>query len=88
MWQVLADGLGTGLADDLEAWVEYEQGSRNRKQVTFSRGLRRRYWLAEEETDEEIAEKDLGSEKSARSTGGDVVGHPGLRGGAAHRRGG
>jgi hypothetical protein len=62
MWQVLADGLDTGLADDLEAWVEYEQGSHNRKQVTFSRGLRRRYRLAEEETDEEIAETDLGSD--------------------------
>jgi hypothetical protein len=62
MWQVLADGLATGLADDLEAWAEYEQGSHNRKQVTFSRGLRRRYRLAEEETDEEIAERDLGSD--------------------------
>jgi hypothetical protein len=88
MWQVLADGLGTGLADDLEAWVEYEQGSRNRKQVTFSRGLRRRYRLAEEETDEEIAERrtsariicSLYRRRRGRSSG--------LRGGAAHRRGG
>jgi hypothetical protein len=62
MWQVLADGLATGLADDLEAWAQYEQGSHNRKQVTFSRGLRQRYRLAEEETDEEIAETDLGSD--------------------------
>jgi hypothetical protein len=62
MWQVLADGLATGLADDLETWAEYEQGSHNRKQVTFSRGLRRRYRLAEEESDEEIAETDLGSD--------------------------
>jgi hypothetical protein len=59
MWQVLADGLASGLADDLETWAEYEQGSHNRKQATFSHGLRRRYRLAEEETDEEITEKDL-----------------------------
>lgn len=62
MWQVLADGLATGLADDFEAWFEYEQASHGRKQVTFSRGLRRRYRLAEEETDEAIAEHDLGSD--------------------------
>jgi hypothetical protein len=62
MWQVLADGLATGLADDLEAWAEDEKGSHNRKQVTFSRGLRRRYRLAKEESDDEIAETDLGSD--------------------------
>ena len=60
--QVLADGLATGLADDLEAWEQYAPASHGRKQVTFSRGLRRRYRLAEEETDEEIAGRDLGSD--------------------------
>jgi hypothetical protein len=48
MWQVLRDGLDTGLADDLEAWEQYERASHGRKHVTFSRGLRRRYRLAEE----------------------------------------
>jgi hypothetical protein len=62
MWQVLADGLATGLADDLEAWAEYERASHTRKQVTYRRGLGRRYRLAEEETDEEIAETDVGSD--------------------------
>jgi hypothetical protein len=56
--RVLADGLATGLADDLEAWTEYERGSHNRTQVTISRDLRRRYRLA----DEEIAETDFGSD--------------------------
>ena len=60
MWQVLADGLATGLADDLEAWAEYERASHTRQQVTYRRGLGRRYRLAEEETDEEIAETDVG----------------------------
>jgi hypothetical protein len=62
MWQVLADGLATGLADDLETWEQYERASHGRKQVTFSRGLRKRYRLAEEQTDEEIADEDLGSD--------------------------
>lgn len=61
MWQVLADGLATGLADDLEAWEQYERASHGRKQVTFSRGLRMRYRLVEEKTDDEIASEDLGS---------------------------
>jgi hypothetical protein len=47
MWQVLRDGLDTGLADDLEAWEQDERASHGRKQVTFSCGLRRRYRLAE-----------------------------------------
>ena len=38
------------------------------KQVTFSRGLRRRYKLAEEDSDEEIADRDMG--------GADVIALP------------
>jgi hypothetical protein len=62
MWQVLADGLAIGLADDLEAWERYEQASRGHKQVTFSRGLRRRYRLAEEQEDQDIVDQDHGGE--------------------------
>jgi hypothetical protein len=32
----VADGLDTGLADDLEAWEQHERVSHCRKQVTFS----------------------------------------------------
>ena len=39
--QILADGLATGLADDLELWAEYEQASWGRRQMTWSRELRR-----------------------------------------------
>lgn len=60
MWQVLADGLATGLADDLEAWEQYERASHGRKQVTFSRGLRRRYRLADEQEDQDIVDQDHG----------------------------
>jgi Replication protein len=62
MWQVLRDGLDTGLADDLDTWAEYQRASHGRKQVTFSRGLRRRYRLADEQTDDEIADRDMGGD--------------------------
>jgi hypothetical protein len=52
----------TGLADDLEAWEQYERASHGRKQVTFSRGRRRRYRLAKEESDDEIADRDMGGD--------------------------
>lgn len=59
---ILADGLSTGLADDIESWWEYEKASHGRRQVTFSRGLRERYRLAVEESDEEIASEDMGGD--------------------------
>ena len=61
MWQVLQDGLATGLADDLETWFAYEMASHGRNQVTFSRGLRRRFRLADEQSDD-VAGTDLGSD--------------------------
>jgi hypothetical protein len=61
MWQVLADGLDTGLTEDL-AWEQYGRARHGRKQVKFSRGLHRRYRLVEEESDYEIADRDLGGE--------------------------
>jgi hypothetical protein len=59
---ILRDGLATGLADDLEAWWEYEAASHGRRQVTWSQGIRDRYRLAPEESDAEIAAEDLGSD--------------------------
>ncbi|WP_239028763.1 protein rep [Pseudonocardia acidicola] len=61
-FQILRDGLATGLADDLEAWFEYEQASQGRKQLTWSRGLRARYRLAPEQSDEAIAAEDMGGD--------------------------
>ena len=57
---ILADGLSTGLADDLELWGEYEQASHNRRQLTWSLGLRDWAGLRRERTDDEIAAVDLG----------------------------
>lgn len=61
-FEILADGLATGLADDIEAWWEYETASHGRKQVTWSRGVRDRFRLGDEQTDDEIANDDLGTD--------------------------
>jgi hypothetical protein len=55
---ILADGLATGLADDLELWWEYETASHDRRQLTWSRDLRNWAGLRGERSDEEIAAAD------------------------------
>lgn len=60
-WQILADIPRFGDMDDLELWWEYEQASHGRRALTFSRGLREKFGLEAERTDEEIAAEDLGN---------------------------
>lgn len=55
---ILRDALATGLADDIELWHEWEKASHNRRQVTWSRGLREWAGLRVERTDEEIVAED------------------------------
>lgn len=59
---ILRDALATGLAEDCELWIEWEQASRGRRQITWSRGLREWAGLAAEASDEEIAERDHGGD--------------------------
>jgi hypothetical protein len=61
-FEVLADIVALGDVDDLALWHEWEQGSRNRRQMTWSLGLRDRLEVGQELTDEEIAEQQLGGE--------------------------
>lgn len=61
-FEILADGLATGNADDLEAWWEYERTSKKRKQLTWSVGFRDRFTTAPEVSDDEIAAEDLGTD--------------------------
>lgn len=61
-FEILADGLATGNADDIEAWWEYEAASHGRKQLSWSQGFRDKFATAPEATDEEAAEEDLGTE--------------------------
>lgn len=52
--------LTAAAADDAALWVEWEQASHRRRQLTWSKGLREWAGLdAEEDADEEIAAEDL-----------------------------
>lgn len=59
-FEILADVVKHGLVDDLELWHEYEKVARGRRQLTWSRDLRAMAGLMDEQTDQEIAETDLG----------------------------
>ena len=54
-WGIL-DGVMERDLDDLRLWHEYEKGSRGRRQITWSRGLRDALGLAPEQADDEVAE--------------------------------
>lgn len=61
-FQILADVVKDGDADDLAIWWEWEKASHNRRQLTWSAGLRDFLALGEEKTDEEITEEELGGD--------------------------
>lgn len=52
-----------GDADSFDAWLEYESGSRGRRQIGWSKALRERFGVApDDRTDEEIAREEVGTE--------------------------
>lgn len=59
-WQILRDIVETYDADDVDLWREYEQVSRGRKMLTWSRGLKAAAGVTEK-GDEEIAEEEHGA---------------------------
>ena len=62
VWSLLDDLVQTGEAVALERWREWERGSKGRKQVGWSVGLRERFAPdVEEATDDDIAGQELGS---------------------------
>jgi hypothetical protein len=60
-WGLLDDVQNLGLVDSLALWHEWEQGSKGRKQLTWSVGFRKELGLLAEETDEDIAGQEHGS---------------------------
>lgn len=61
-FQILADAV-EGVADAVEAWWEWEQASRDRRQMTWSgasRDLRKFAGLGKEQKDAEVAAEELG----------------------------
>jgi Replication protein len=64
-FKILVDGLRTGNAEDLGLWLEWEQGSFARRQLTWSLGahdLRKLAGLGVEQSDEEVAAEELAGE--------------------------
>jgi hypothetical protein len=56
-FELLDDAINTGLADDFEAWLEWEQASKGMRQITWSRGLKALVNV-DDQTDEQIAEEE------------------------------
>lgn len=63
-WILLA-GARSGDADALDLWREYEKASKGKRALTYSRGLRRRFGLDVEASDEEIVETEIGTRDDA-----------------------
>lgn len=59
-WDVLAD-IAAGDADALDLWHEWEAGSRGKRALTYSRGLRERFGLLDEASDEDVAAAEVGT---------------------------
>jgi hypothetical protein len=60
-WGFLDDVEQLGTVEALDRWHEWESASRNRKQMTWSTGLRAQLGLLAEQTDEEVAATEHGS---------------------------
>lgn len=60
-FEILHNGLATGLADDLDLWFEWEQGSKGMRQLTWSRGLKGRVGVDDKSDEEIAAETDNGA---------------------------
>jgi hypothetical protein len=64
-WQLLAAVYREADADALDLWHAWEKGSRGKRALTWSRGLRKAVGLDVEATDEEIVEQEVGTEADA-----------------------
>ncbi|MCW3038199.1 MAG: phiB5 09 [Solirubrobacterales bacterium] len=61
-FSILADVVAVGDAGDLELWHEWEKGSHNKRQMTWSQGLRAELLPDVELTDAEVLEDDQGGD--------------------------
>lgn len=57
-WSLLDEVEDTG---EVGRWNEWERGSKGRRQLTWSKGLRERLGLRREQTDDEIAAQEVGT---------------------------
>jgi hypothetical protein len=61
-WSILNDGPVNGEVAGLKLWREWEKGSKGRRQIAWSQGLRERLGLVlEEKSDEDVAAEEVGT---------------------------
>lgn len=60
MWEVL-EGALRGEVTDVALWQIWERVSKGRRALSWSKGLRERFQLDVEQTDEEIADEEIGT---------------------------
>ncbi|MDQ0733467.1 hypothetical protein QFZ57_004326, partial [Arthrobacter sp. B1I2] len=61
-FQILSDLVESGDADDLDLWWAWEKASHGKRQLTWSPWLRAELALGAEESDQELADKELDGE--------------------------
>lgn len=61
MWEVLESAVEVGEASDVALWQEWERSSKGRRALSWSRGLRERFGLGAEQSDEDVAAEELGT---------------------------
>jgi len=61
VWDFLDAVIDQGDADSLDRWHEWQSGSKGRRQLTWSKGLRELLGLRFEKSDEDIAAEELGT---------------------------
>jgi len=64
-WDLLTAVHRDGDADALDLWHAWERGSKGKRALTWSRGLRSAVGLDVEPTDEEIVEREIGTDADA-----------------------
>lgn len=62
MWEVLEGAVERGEVADVKTWQEFERVSKGRRSLLWSRGLRERFGLGAEISDEDIAAEEIGTE--------------------------
>jgi hypothetical protein len=61
VWSFLDDVIDQGDADSLDLWHEFQRGSKGRRQLTWSKGIRELLGLRAEKSDEDVAGEELGT---------------------------
>jgi len=81
-WELLDDAI-TAECAPLRLWHEWEKGSKGRRQIGWSRGVREMFGVGQEQSDEEIAAEEMGNSSQTlvvitRAGWDELIRHPHL----------